>query len=184
MNTNRIPKQALQYRPKGRRNIGWPRKRWSDQLHLEDQGTGNTPNPSWTSWWWWKSKGKVFSLRAIKTYRGRRGIAPPFLNLGAYSNIIRNLCQYYRPFKKIYGKISYPVITRLRDGLSAVRFPARTSGFSPRCPDPTLLLNRHGSSLPGYKAGEGLKLTNYLQLLPRLWINGEAHPLPLHALKA
>jgi hypothetical protein len=48
MDTNRIPKQALQYRPKGRRNIGRPRKRWKDQLHLEDQGTGNTPNPSCT----------------------------------------------------------------------------------------------------------------------------------------
>ena len=46
--TNRLPKQALQYKPKGRRNIGRPRKRWWDQLHLEDQGTGNTPNPSGT----------------------------------------------------------------------------------------------------------------------------------------
>jgi len=36
MDTNRIPKQALQYRPKGRRNIGRPRKRWRDQLHLEN----------------------------------------------------------------------------------------------------------------------------------------------------
>ena len=36
----RLPKQALQYQPKGRRNIGRPRKRWRDQLHLEDQGTG------------------------------------------------------------------------------------------------------------------------------------------------
>ena len=51
MDTNRLPKQALQYKPKGRRNIGRPRKRWRD--HLEDQGTGNTPNPSGTWWWWW-----------------------------------------------------------------------------------------------------------------------------------
>ena len=43
---HRLPKQALQYKPKGRRNIGRPRKRWRDQLHLEDQGTGNMPNPS------------------------------------------------------------------------------------------------------------------------------------------
>jgi cytochrome c peroxidase len=44
--TNRIPKQALQYKPKGGRNIGRPRKRWRDQFHFEGQGTGNTPNPS------------------------------------------------------------------------------------------------------------------------------------------
>ena len=36
MDRNRIPKQALQYRPKGRRNIGRPKKRWRDQLHFED----------------------------------------------------------------------------------------------------------------------------------------------------
>jgi hypothetical protein len=40
MGTNRLPKQALQYKPNGRRNIGRPRKRWRYQLHLEDQGTG------------------------------------------------------------------------------------------------------------------------------------------------
>ena len=45
---NRLPKQALKYKPKGRRNIGRPRKRWRDQLHLDDQGTGNTPKPSRT----------------------------------------------------------------------------------------------------------------------------------------
>ena len=39
-------KQALQYKPKGRRNIGRPRKKWRDKLHFEDQGPGNTPNPS------------------------------------------------------------------------------------------------------------------------------------------
>jgi len=48
MDTNILPKQALQYKPKGRRNTGRPRKRWRDQLHLEDQGTGNTPKPSGT----------------------------------------------------------------------------------------------------------------------------------------
>jgi len=37
MDTNRIPKQALQYKPKGRRNGGRPRKSWRDQLLLEDQ---------------------------------------------------------------------------------------------------------------------------------------------------
>jgi len=46
MDTNRIPKQALQCKPKVRRNIGRPRRRWRDQLHFKDQGTGNTPNPS------------------------------------------------------------------------------------------------------------------------------------------
>ena len=46
MDTDRIPKQALQYKPKGRRNVGRPRKRWRDQLHLEVQGTGNMPNTS------------------------------------------------------------------------------------------------------------------------------------------
>jgi hypothetical protein len=40
MDTNRIPKQALQYKPRGRRNVGRSRKRWRDQLHLEEQGTG------------------------------------------------------------------------------------------------------------------------------------------------
>jgi hypothetical protein len=33
--TDRIPKQALKCRPKGKRSIGRPRKRWKDQLHLE-----------------------------------------------------------------------------------------------------------------------------------------------------
>ena len=59
METNRIPKQALQYKPKGWRNIGRPRKRWRDKLYLEDQGTGNTPNASWSCWWWWW---KIFSF--------------------------------------------------------------------------------------------------------------------------
>ena len=40
MGTNRLPKKALQYKPKVRKNIGRPRKRWRDKLHLEDQGTG------------------------------------------------------------------------------------------------------------------------------------------------
>jgi len=48
MDTNRLPKQALKYKPKGRRNIGRSRKRWRYQLHLEDQGTGNAPRPPGT----------------------------------------------------------------------------------------------------------------------------------------
>jgi ATP-dependent Lon protease len=46
MDTNRMPRQALRYRPEGRRNVGRPKKRWRDQIHFENQGTGNTPNPS------------------------------------------------------------------------------------------------------------------------------------------
>jgi hypothetical protein len=36
MDRNRLPRQALKYRPEGRRNIGRPKKRWRDQIHLED----------------------------------------------------------------------------------------------------------------------------------------------------
>jgi len=41
MGTNRIPKQALQYKPKGRSHIGRPRKRWRDQFHFEDTRNRN-----------------------------------------------------------------------------------------------------------------------------------------------
>jgi len=41
MDTNRIPKQTLQYKPKGRRHIGRPRKRWRDQFHFEDTRNRN-----------------------------------------------------------------------------------------------------------------------------------------------
>jgi len=36
MDRNRLPRQALKYRPEGRRNIGRPKKKWRDQLHFED----------------------------------------------------------------------------------------------------------------------------------------------------
>jgi hypothetical protein len=46
MYTDRILKQALKCRPKGKRNVGRPRKRWKDQLHLEGSRRGTTPNTS------------------------------------------------------------------------------------------------------------------------------------------
>jgi hypothetical protein len=39
-------KTSARIKTKKRRNTGRPRKRWRDQLHFEDQETGNTPNPS------------------------------------------------------------------------------------------------------------------------------------------
>jgi len=36
MDTNGIPKQVQQYKPKGQRQIGRPRKRWRDHFHFED----------------------------------------------------------------------------------------------------------------------------------------------------
>jgi len=48
MDTNILPKQALQYKPQRRRDIGRQRKTWREQIHHDDQETGNTPNPSGT----------------------------------------------------------------------------------------------------------------------------------------
>ena len=69
MDTNTIPKQALQYIPKGRSHIGRQRKRWRDQFHFEDQGTGNTSNPSWTWWWWWWK----FDLSCLDSFTNQKG---------------------------------------------------------------------------------------------------------------
>jgi len=55
----------MNQKPKGRRNIGRPRKRWRDQIHRKDQGTGNTPNPSGTWWWWWWTRSFNVSLTLI-----------------------------------------------------------------------------------------------------------------------
>jgi len=55
---------------KRQRNIGRPRKRWRDQLHLEDQGTGNTPNHSWIRWWWQSWSSWWCAARLLETCRG------------------------------------------------------------------------------------------------------------------
>ena len=41
MDTNRLPKQALQYKPKGRKKVGRPRKRWRANfiLRIKEQET-------------------------------------------------------------------------------------------------------------------------------------------------
>ena len=48
MDTNRLPKQALQYRPKGRRNTGRPRRGGGTKFILRIKEQDNTPNPSGT----------------------------------------------------------------------------------------------------------------------------------------
>jgi hypothetical protein len=52
-NGHRIPKQALQYISKGRRNLGRLRKRWRSNFTLRIKEQDNTPKPSWTWWWLW-----------------------------------------------------------------------------------------------------------------------------------
>ena len=98
MDTNRIPKQALQYKPKWRRNIGRPRKRWRDQLHLEDQGTGNTPNPSgtwcWWWWWWWCPVQTLPSLSPLSPY----SFTFPYLSRVAKHLRITNYWQKRAPY--------------------------------------------------------------------------------------
>ena len=43
---------ALQYKPKGLRNIVRPRKRWRDQLHLKDQENRKHAKPFRNMRWW------------------------------------------------------------------------------------------------------------------------------------
>jgi len=93
-----IPKQALQYRPKERRIIGRPKNRWRDQLHFEDQGTGNTPNPSETWWWWW-----------WQVFHENRSLLTVYAVVEHYK--YRNL-RYSVTFNAEYFKLlSYPLIT-------------------------------------------------------------------------
>jgi len=50
MDTNRLPKQALQYKPNGRRNI----RDGGTNFILRIKEQDNMPNPSGT-WWWWST---------------------------------------------------------------------------------------------------------------------------------
>jgi hypothetical protein len=36
MEHSRIPRMALEYQPKGKRDVGRPKTRWRDQQHLQD----------------------------------------------------------------------------------------------------------------------------------------------------
>ena len=36
MEHSRIPRKALEYQPKGKRDVGRPKTRWRDQQHLQD----------------------------------------------------------------------------------------------------------------------------------------------------
>ena len=40
MDNNRLPKNILNYKPKGRRNIGRPQMRWGDDFQEEGTGQG------------------------------------------------------------------------------------------------------------------------------------------------
>jgi hypothetical protein len=75
------------------------------------------------------------------------------------------------------------VVTRLRLGLTLVRFPAAVTEFSllqsvPQTGaggSPTLLFNRHRS-----KNGRDVKLTNLFHLVPWLRMSGAIPLLPLY----
>ena len=43
---NRVPKGAMQQKPKGKRKVGCPKRRWRDQFHFDDQGIVTVPNAS------------------------------------------------------------------------------------------------------------------------------------------
>jgi hypothetical protein len=51
MGTERKHKEALKYRPMGKRNIGRPGKRWKDHFTLKDKGQALRLTPH-SSWWW------------------------------------------------------------------------------------------------------------------------------------
>ena len=36
MDKNRIPRQMLDYRPRGHRNVGRPKRRWIDDISFDD----------------------------------------------------------------------------------------------------------------------------------------------------
>jgi len=161
MDTNRLPKQALQYKPKGQRNIGRPRKRWRDQLHLEDQGTGNTPNSSGTWWWWWK-KVKctlVLSLRlcTVRTaHRGNRGIALLFLNHGTRRGWVVSVTPrpLFTPGKTRYTL--YRSLGGLQGRSGRVRKISPPPGFDPRTVQPVTRPYADWATGPAFTYRDGI----------------------------
>jgi len=57
-------------------------------------------------------KGEVFLIHAIKAYRGKRGIAPPILNLGIrWRTVINVTFRPFNPGKESGFPLNHPLCT-------------------------------------------------------------------------